>query len=118
MRLLGAHPRQIVLPSPSGTGAVLTRLAHRVRPMTLQGAVVCSDGREIVVLHRRPWWVRGQRPVHSVARTVIPVARAGTPVLVDHELYPQVHVVRIGGTLELPVPAGSAGEAALRTACA
>lgn len=118
MRLLGAHPRQVVVPASTDSRGLLTRVVHRLRPMNLQGAVVCSDGREIVVLHRRPWWVRGLRPVHSVARTVIPVARAGVPAFVDHELYLGVRVVRIGGVLELPVPMGSAGEKALRTALA
>ncbi len=116
MRLLGAHPRQTVVPATTESRGTLTRLAHRIRPMHLQGAVVCSDGRELVVLHRRPWWARGQRPVHSVARTVLPIARAGAPELVDHEVYLGVRIVRVGGVLELPVPLASSGETALRAA--
>lgn len=116
MRLLGAHPRQGVEPVADGSLSVLTRLAHRLVPMTLQGAIVCTDGREVVVLHRRPWWVRGQRPVHSSARTTLPVARAGGLEARDHDTYVGVRIMRIGGALEMPVPAGSAGEKALRTA--
>ncbi len=116
MRLLGAHPRQAVEPMATGVPGQLTRLAHRLLPMTLQGAIVCTDGREVMVLHRRPWWVRGQRPVHSSARTMLPVARAGELQVRDHEVYSGVRVLRIGTVLEMPVPAGSAGESALRTA--
>ncbi len=116
MRLLGAHPRQVVEPAATGSLAGMTRVAHWFLPMSLQGAIVCTDGREVMVLHRRPWWVRGQRPVHSVARTALPIARAGGLDVVNHSGYLGVRLVRIGGVLELPVPAGSPGEAALRSA--
>ena len=113
MHLLGAHPRDRVEPLAPDAAGFVTRLTHRLWPMTLQGAVVCSDGREVVVLHRRPWWVRGARPVHSIARTIIPVDRAHGVEALDHPDYRGVRLVRIGGSLEFPVPLDSAGERAL-----
>ena len=89
---------------------------HAAWPMTLQGALVCSDGREVQVLHRRQWWVRGRRPVHSVARTVIPVSRVDSVSVREHERYAGVRVVsvRLGRTvLELAVPQGSDAEVVL-----
>ncbi|WP_372595360.1 hypothetical protein [Actinotalea sp.] len=116
MHLLGAHPRERVEPVAPDAAGIVTRIGHRLWPMTLQGAIVCSDGRELVVLHRRPWWVRGARPVHSIARTMIPVDRANPFEILDHPDYHGVRTIRIGGVLELPVPLGSAGEQALREA--
>ncbi len=122
MRLLGAHPRRVVRPGAEG-GAVsaggLTRFLHSLWPMHLQGAVVCSDGRELVVIHRRPWWTRGSRPVNSLARTIVPIDRAGPLVVVDHPEYDNVLLARLaGGVVEFPMPVGSPSEVALREALA
>jgi len=116
MHLLGAHPRQVVRPVAPDNRDALTRLAHRLWPMTLQGAVVCGDGRELVVLHRRPWWVRGSRPVHSIARTILPLDRVGVPEVTDHPAYLGVRRLRMGESLEIPFPVGSPTAAALREA--
>lgn len=115
--LLAAHPRRVVtLRETSGVPALVARAAHAAWPMTLQGALVCSDGREVQVLHRRHWWMRGRRPVHSVARTVIPVSRVESVSVRDDQRYlgVRVVVVRLGTTvLELPVPQGSDAETVL-----
>ncbi|HWS57740.1 MAG TPA: hypothetical protein VN257_04315 [Actinotalea sp.] len=116
VRFLGAHPRRVVRPSAAGAGGALTRGMHAVWPMTLHGAVVCSDGRELQVLHRRHWWIRGGRPVNSIARTILPLDRVRTVTVEDHPVYAGVRVVTVGlegVDLTLPVPAGSATELAL-----
>lgn len=110
MAVLGAHARRVVrLRDP---GAV-SGLVHRVWPMWLQGAVVCSDGVELVVLHRRSWWVRGSRPVHSLARTILPLDRAA-PVEVLDAAYRDVRELRVHhDAARFAVPAGSDTERAL-----
>lgn len=117
MRVLAAHPRMTVRPGArGGASGALTRAMHALWPMHLQAAVVCSDGRELLVLHRRHWWVRGARPVHSIARTVLPLDRLVGVGAVDHPVYPQVRVLTLrlrGADLDLPVPAGSGAERAL-----
>ena len=117
MTLLAAHPGRAVVPVGGGGAAgLLTRLVHAFWPMTLQGALLCSDGREALVVHRMLWWVRGRRPTYSVARTVIPLARVDSVTAADHDRYRAVRVltVRLGRTvLEFPVPAGSDVETAM-----
>jgi len=116
MTLLAAHARGVVVPWAEGPGGVLVKMLHAMWPMTLQGAVLCGDDRELQVLHRRHWWVRGVRPVHSIARTVLPLARIRTVTVEDHPVYRGVEVVTLGlggVDLTLPVPTGSAARAAL-----
>ena len=86
--LLAAHPRTAVLPrGGGGPGGLATRAVHTAWPMTLQGALVCSDGREVQIIHRRHWWIRGRRPVHSIARTVFPISRVQSVSVRDDERY-------------------------------
>ena len=105
LQTLAAHPRRVVAPaSPGG------RLLHLLHPMTVQGAVVCSDGRELQVFGRAAWLVRGRTPVHSESRLVLPVARLTGSEERQHPRYPDVTVVvlRAGDTaIELPVPSDS-----------
>ncbi|NTW40466.1 MAG: hypothetical protein HGA44_11370, partial [Cellulomonadaceae bacterium] len=115
-RVLGGHARSVVVPRGTGPRAVLGRVLHTAWPMHLQGAVVVGDGREVQVLHRRTWWVRGGRPVHSLARTIVPCAGVRAVGVHDHPVYADVRVVRIeldGTVLELPVRAGTSTEPAL-----
>ncbi|HEY3438112.1 MAG TPA: hypothetical protein VGK35_10540 [Actinotalea sp.] len=121
MALLAAHPSRIVTPvAGRGIAGGAARITHVAYPMTLQGALLCTDGREALVIHRRLWWIRGRRrPVYSVARTVIPVSRVDGLTTADHDRYAGVRTlsVRLGRTvLELPVPAGSDVETALPVA--
>lgn len=111
MALRGAHARRVV--HPAGGGA-LTRAVHRVWPMWLQGAVVCTDGVELQVLHRRSWWVRGGKPVHSIARTVLPLDRT-LPVEIAPTSFEGVGEIRVHhDAARFPVPAGSPTETCLR----
>lgn len=112
LRTLAAHPRRTVRPGPGG----LRRVAHVLRPMTVQGAVVCSDGRELQVFGRAASLVRGRTPVHSDSRLVLPLDRLSSATARQHPRYPGIAVVtlRAGDTaLDLPVPAGSDAERVL-----
>ena len=115
--LLAAHPRLVVLPrGAGGVGGAVARAAHTAFPMTLQGALICSDGRELQIVHRRHWWSRGRRPVHSVARTIFPISRVDSVTVRDDERYAGVRLVslRLGTTvLVIPVPQGSDVESIL-----
>lgn len=115
MRLLAAHSRRVLVPR----GGALTRALHVVRPMTLQGALVCASTREMQVLHRRDWLVRGNRPVHSLARTILLLGRLEAVTAREDAHYGGVSVVTLhAGTtsIDLPVPSGSAAERVLLAA--
>lgn len=112
LRTLAAHPRRTV---PPARGA-LRRVAHVLRPMTVQGAVVCSDGRELQVFGRASWLVRGRTPVHSDSRLVLPLDRLTAVTTRRHPRYPGVAVVTLRArdtALDLPVPGGSDAERVL-----
>lgn len=116
MALLAAHPRRRLAPTTPGVPGALSRLVHSVRPMTLQGLVVCGDGVEVQLLHRRTWWVRGARPVHSIARTIVPLARLSEVTVSEHPVYGAARDVRLRlaeAHLTVPVPAGSPAERVL-----
>lgn len=115
LRLLAGHARGVVVPR----GGALARALHAAYPMTLQGVIVSGSARELQVLSRRDWWVRGSRPVHSIARTVFPLARLEAATAAEHARYRGVTVVtmRAGAmALDLPVPSGSDAEAVLLAA--
>lgn len=119
VRVLAAHPRQVLVPRGDGAQAALSRAWHLAWPATLHAALVCADGPELQVLHRRRWLTRGSAPVHSVARTLLPFARLGAVRVTDHERYHGVRVVTVelgSSRLDLPVPAGSGTEQVLRAA--
>jgi hypothetical protein len=104
MVALAGYERRTVEPVDAGA---LTRLLHRWWPMWLQGAVVCSDGVELQVLHRRSWWVRSKKPVLSVGRTVLMLGRTA-PVEVVGTAYRGVSEIRVHhDAASFPVVAGS-----------
>jgi hypothetical protein len=112
MRLLAAHARRVLAPR----GGALTRALHAVRPMTLQGALVLASTKEVQVLHRRDWLVRGNRPVHSLARSVLLLGRLDAVTARQDACYAGVSVVTMcAGTssIDLPVPSGSVAERVL-----
>lgn len=112
LRTLAAHPRRTVLPR----GGPLGRVTHLVRPMTVQAAIVATDGRELQVFGRARFLTRGRAPVHSESRLVVPLDRVTGVAAQRHPAYPDVTVVtlRAGETaIDLPVPAGSDAERVL-----
>jgi hypothetical protein len=109
LRVLAAHPRQVV--SPGGGG--LAQVGNVLRPMTLHAAVLATNGRELQVFGRRAWLARGRTPVHSESRLVVPLDRLTGVEPRQHPGYPGVTVVTLRAgeaALELPVPAGSDAE--------
>jgi hypothetical protein len=97
----------------------LRGLLDAVRPVTLHAAVVCADPGELQVLHRRHWFSTGQKPVHSVARTVVlmPMVTGADPRPVAR--YTAVECVRITSgraVVEVPFPEGAETGSAIRRA--
>lgn len=117
---LAAHQRRVVTPRDSrGLVGAVSRLVHFAWPMALQAAILCAEPRELTVIHRRAWWVRGHVPVHSVCRTTIPLERVDDLTVRPHQTYAGVVVaaLRLGRTvLELPVPETSDAASVLRRA--
>jgi hypothetical protein len=112
LRALAAHPRRTVVPLRGG----VSRAVHLLHPMTVQAAVVASDGRELQVFGRRAWLARGRTPVHSESRVVLPLERLTEVRAVPHPAYAGVVVVTLrsgDAALDLPVPAGSDAERVL-----
>lgn len=109
VRLLAAHGRLVLAPR----GGAVSRGMHSVRPMVLQGALVCRNETELQVISRRDWLVRGNRPVHSLARTVVTLAKIDAVSSRQDAEYTGVRVVtvRAGATsIDFPVPADSEAE--------
>ena len=112
LRALAAHPRRTVVPQRGGVSRVL----HLLHPMTVQAAVVASDGRELQVFGRRAWLARGRTPVHSESRLVLPLDRLTEVRAVPHPAYAGVVVVTLRAgeaAIDLPVPAGTDAERVL-----
>ena len=112
LRLESAHGRIVLTPR----GGAATRLVHLARPMTLHGAIVCSDEHTRVILGRRQWLVRGNRTEHSLTYLTVSSALLDATTVQDHPRYLGVHVVTLhlgDARLEVPVPAGSGTERAL-----
>ncbi|MGV8978566.1 MAG: hypothetical protein ACOH17_11025 [Cellulomonas sp.] len=113
MRVLGHHRRQLLA---AREGGVLRRIVRLVRPAVLHAAVVCGDGRELQVLHRREWVTRGRRPEYSLACTVVPLARIERADVVDDPRNAGVRVLTLhcgSAELVLRAPVGSTTEQAL-----
>ena len=112
LRFLAAHGGRAVAPR----GGSLTDLLRAARPTNLQGAVVCATEDELQILCRRHWFVRRSRPVHSITRLVLPVARVDAITTREDLRYAEVRLLTIhaGGTrLELALPTGSLMERVL-----
>ena len=107
--LLAAHGRVALVPR----GGVFSRLVHAVHPMTLHGAVFCRTERELQIVGRRHWLVRGKAPELSRSLTTIPLAAIDAIILHPHPKYLDASVVTIAlGDMryEAVLPAGSAAE--------
>lgn len=109
VRLLAAHGRRVLAPR----GGAVARGLHAMWPMVLQGALVCRNETELQVISRRDWLVRGNRPVYSLARTVVTLAKLDAVSSRQDAEYTGVRVVTMragAASLDFPVPAGSDAE--------
>lgn len=107
--LLAAHGRVALVPR----GGVFSRLVHAVHPMTLHGAVFCRTERELQIVGRRHWLVRGKAPELSRSLTTIPLAAIDKITAHPHPKYLDASVVTVAlGDMryEAVLPAGSAAE--------
>ena len=110
--LLAAHGRMVLPPS----GGLLSRVSHAIYPMTLHGAVLCRTDRELHIVGRKCWLVRGNTPDLSRAHTTIPLAAIDEIELAPHPTYPGASVVTLhlgAARMGMVLPAGSAAVQAL-----
>lgn len=110
--LLAAHGRSVLPPR----GGLVVRAVHSVYPMTLHGAVLCRTDRELHIVARKSWLVRGNIPELSRAHTTIPLAAIEEIDLRPHPTYLDASVVtlRLGAArFDLVLPEGSAAVQAL-----
>ncbi|POH66449.1 hypothetical protein C3B59_08500 [Cryobacterium zongtaii] len=110
--LLAAHGRSVLPPR----GGLVSRAVHALYPMTLHGAVLCRTDRELHIVGRKGWLVRGNTPDLSRSHTSIPLAAIDEIVLAPHPTYLGASVVtmRLGAArIDLVLPEGSAAVQAL-----
>jgi len=92
MRVISSTPRRVVV---TGSG-VLGQLLSLTWPVTLQASITATDDREIEVLHRRHWFVRGASGSecnYSMARTILPLSRISKIEVGPHDRYEQICTV-------------------------
>jgi len=110
--LLAAHGRTVLPPR----GGRISRAVHAFYPMTLHGAVICRTDRELHIIGRKAWLLRGNTPDLSRSHTTIPLAAIDAISLHPHPDYLGASVValRLGTTtLDVVLPEGSAAVQAL-----
>jgi len=110
--LLAAHGRIQLLPR----GGLTTRVVHSLYPMTLHGAVLCRTDRELHLIGRRAWLVRGTAPDLSRSHTTIPLAAIEEISVRPQPAYLGASVVTLhigAARFELVLPEGSAAVGAL-----
>jgi len=111
-RLLAAHGRTVLPPR----GGRISRAVHAFYPMTLHGAVLCRTERELHIIGRKAWLLRGNAPDLSRSHTTIPLAAIDEISVRPHADYLGASVValRLGTTtLDVVLPEGSAAVHAL-----
>jgi hypothetical protein len=115
-RLLADEPRMRHLTTQQRTPVrwthprALVRLAKNLWPTTVQTSMTYTDGRELLVIHRRQAVVRGYKPVYSIARTALRLdSITGTDITDSPDLVGvRVLAIHLGDTrVELLFPAGS-----------
>lgn len=112
---IAAHGRRVV----PRRGGALHGVLDTVRPVTLQGAVVCATPSEVHLVHRREWFSAGRRPVSSVAHTLWVLPHVSRVSEHPSERYGDVDVIAVSSgkaSVEIPFPEGSDSVAALREA--
>jgi len=117
LRLVATDTRHVVRVRGSGAAATVARAVQLAWPTSVQAALVAVDDTEVVVLHRRNGLVRSNRPVHSLATTVLPRHQGLRLEVVEHPGFWQVHQLLVAPTsITLAVPAGGPVEQALFSA--
>jgi len=110
--LLAAHGRVGLTPR----GGLLARALHSLYPMTLHGAVLCRTERELHILGRKAWLVRGKAPELSRSHSTIPLAALEAISAAPHPKYLAATVVTLragAARFEIVLPEGSAAVHAL-----
>jgi hypothetical protein len=107
MRIAGVQKRHVVLPVG---GTYLDRAVARAWPTTLQSAIVALSATELQLLHRGRPFRTGFRPIHTLARTLVPLERISGIETAPNQRFADVVdvVVRVGHvthscTLDEPV---------------
>jgi hypothetical protein len=118
MRTAGVQQRHVVLPV---RGGYVDRAVARAWPTTLQSAVFVLTGTELQVLHRGRPFRTGFRPIHTLARTLVPLARVSGIEASPSERFAGVADVRVRvghvtHEFSLADPVADRVVAALRTA--
>jgi hypothetical protein len=107
--LINAYHRIVARePGMRLVSAVGRRRLHRSRPVRLQGSIVLTDGREVLLIHRRDWFSGGGGD-YSVVMTVLPLLRVRTAEVRPHPRYPGICLVTVWvehNCLRFPVPDG------------
>ncbi|EYR62778.1 hypothetical protein N866_05400 [Actinotalea ferrariae CF5-4] len=112
---VAAHGRRTV----ARRGGALHGVLDVLRPVTLQGAVVCATPAEVHLVHRRTWFTTGRTPVSSVAHTVWLVPHVTRVTEHPSERYEGVEVVTVTSgqaEVEVPFPEGTDSGTAFRRA--
>jgi hypothetical protein len=124
-RDIAEHERDIVPIAAHGRRAVPRRggalhgVLDTLRPVTLQGAVVCATPSEVHLVHRREWFSSGRRPVSSVAHTLWVLPQVSRVSEHPSERYEDVDVITVTSgkaSVKVPFPEGSDSVTALREA--
>ncbi|MCU0283424.1 MAG: hypothetical protein MUD13_05925 [Candidatus Nanopelagicales bacterium] len=118
MRTAGVQRRHVVLPV---RGSSIDRAVARAWPTALQSAIFILSATELQVLHRGRPYRTGFRPIHTLARTLLPLERvAGIETAPSERFAGVAHVrVRVGHVTHefaLDDPVADRVVAALRTA--
>ncbi len=115
-RILSGEPQMRHLTTQQRTAVrwthprALVRLAKNLWPTAVQTSLAYTDGRELLVVHRRDAVVRGHKPVYSIARTALRVdSITGTDIAESADLVGvRVLTLHLGdATIELLFAAGS-----------
>ncbi|PKQ27011.1 MAG: hypothetical protein CVT64_00745 [Actinobacteria bacterium HGW-Actinobacteria-4] len=119
LRAWASYGRRHVKPGGEGFEAAKRSIAHALSPMTLQGAVFTVDEHALEIFGRHAWLVRGNTPVHSSARLVVPLSAIDRIVVEPNEVYPGVAMITIHAgawSTDIAVPNESAAHKLLSTA--
>lgn len=89
------HGRTRLDPAGTGLQVATQRVLHALSRMTLHGAVVAADANVMEIIGRHAWLVRGNSPVHSASRLVVPLSAIDRVDIRPHQTYPDAAMVTI-----------------------